>query len=104
MCCLIGFSIATYIKNIVHADAISNLLSLALILLPPIYYPLNLLSKNIYAYTIALAIPTTHLAEAARIFVLESPPPINPSIHTLSIIVYIIIFAILSSRSRWREP
>ncbi|WP_461863783.1 ABC transporter permease [Thermococcus sp.] len=94
---LIAFSVSLYIKNLVHVDAITMILSTALILLPPVYYPLTKLPPILQK--IALLVPTTYTAEILRNALLNGS---GYSIYLIGILIYCSISMILiSKRLRW---
>lgn len=86
---LLAFTISTNIKNVVHVDALSSLLSMTLVLIPPVYYPLSRLPAIFQK--LALLIPTTYIAELMRIVfglsnsVLHSMQPGQQYTHLLSL-------------------
>ncbi len=45
--CSLGFFLATYLRDIRETFAIAPLLSLVLSVLPPVYYPINLIPENL---------------------------------------------------------
>ncbi|WP_460041036.1 ABC transporter permease [Thermococcus atlanticus] len=97
---LLAFTIATNVKNVVHVDALSNLLSTALVLIPPVYYPLSRLPPIFQK--LALLIPTTYIAELMRIvFGLSSS---KASIYLAGALIYMLVFSVLTAKKiKWRE-
>ena len=98
----LGFVVAGYIKDPTKIGTIAPWTSALLTTLPPVYYPLAALPRQYRV--VALIVPTTHLAEAAKISVKITIPSFNPLIHGVSIFVYMMLFLFLAGfKSRWRE-
>ncbi len=99
----LGFTISTYISNIVYISGVSNLLGLLLNLIPPVYYPLSLV-PNEFSW-LALLIPTTHAAQLVRAYA----GTVNTGVWDLilswlALVIYGVICSLLVAfRSRWRE-
>ncbi|BES82191.1 ABC transporter permease [Pyrodictium abyssi] len=69
---LLAFTIALYVESPVHIDSITLFLSSALILLPPVYYPLDALPDALKP--VAFIAPTTYAAEMIRrVLVYDEP-------------------------------
>ncbi|WP_297435355.1 ABC transporter permease [Thermococcus sp.] len=94
---LIAFSVSLYIKNLVHVDAVTMILSTALILLPPVYYPLAKLPPLFQK--IALLIPTTYTAEILRNALLNGSDYLT---YLVGILIYCgISIALISKKLSW---
>ncbi len=101
---MLGFTVATYVRNPMHISAVSNLLGLLLTLIPPVYYPLSLVPKSVQ--WLALLVPTTHAAQLVRIYV--GAVRVKAGSLALSWAVlgaYAALFLLLvATRARWHEP
>lgn len=97
---LLAFTISTNIKNVVHVDALSSLLSMTLVLIPPVYYPLSRLPAIFQK--LALLIPTTYIAELMRIvFGLSNS---SASLYATGAAIYTLaFFALVAKNMKWRE-
>ncbi len=100
---MIGFTIATYINNVLYISSIANLLGLLLNLLPPVYYPVSLIPQRFHL--IALLFPTS---SAAQIIRAASHLGDAVSIKILFCWIVLLGYAISSiilvvKKARWRE-
>src|SRR5437667_3022859 len=64
----VGFAIGATTKNARRANSIPQVLSIALVFLPPVYYPLERLHDIPTAQAVAMLIPTTHAAQLAKYY------------------------------------
>jgi len=96
----LAFTMGTNIRSAVHVDAVSSLLSTALVLLPPVYYPLEKLPPAFQKA--ALLVPTTHVAELMRISLgLSSSSPLP---YLTGAAVCALLFSALAVKGmKWRE-
>jgi ABC-2 type transport system permease protein len=67
---LLGFTVVRGLASPSSVSALSNMLGLLLVLLPPVYYPLDLLPG--WLHWPALAVPTANCAELMRIVLGQS--------------------------------
>lgn len=101
---MIGFTVGTYVAdNVLHVSAISNLLGLVLTLIPPVYYPLELIPES-YRW-LALSVPTANAAQLIRV---ASGVAVTSgwevALHWTILGTYVVFSMFLSLRkSRWRE-
>lgn len=101
---MLGFTIATYFENMVYISSIANLLGLLLNLVPPVYYPLEIIPDNFQWF--ALVFPTVNAAQLIKSAgnVIEISP-MRIVLHFGIIIVYCLIsIIIVIFKSKWREP
>lgn len=98
---MIGFFISGYATNPIRIGAITNTMSFLLIMMPPVYYPLETLPEILRP--IAICIPTVALSFIAKIplYAISS----NHYFQAMSVIlIYSIISPILAIKYyKWRE-
>lgn len=99
----LGFSVSTYLLNIRNAWQISALFTFGFAVLPPVFYPLDLIPPGFRL--VAYAVPTTHSAilirEAAGFSLTAS---LNPLYSWLILAGYTLLFLGLALyKFRWRE-
>ncbi|HEV2165590.1 MAG TPA: ABC transporter permease [Thermoplasmata archaeon] len=99
----LGFTLATYFADVRETFIFSTLVSLALTVLPPVYYPVSLLPKALQP--IAYLSPTTYAADLMRnAFGLE-PLGLLARLTDWGVLVAFTIglLAIASAKARWRD-
>ncbi len=100
----IGFYLSTHISDIRHIWALESLLTIALSMLPPVYYPIDLLPE--WARTVSMCIPTTHAALLAK----EAVGIISLTEHQRLISFFVlflwtvVLLFVARRKSVWREP
>lgn len=101
---MIGFTIASHIRDLNTTSAISNILNFAFMLLPPVLYPLDLVPEP-YRWLSFLA-PTTPVAELLRtVNGVGTSGPKAVWLHGTLVVAWVSVCAFLVVRkSRWREP
>ncbi len=99
----LGFMLSTFSSDIIESWGFSNILSMILTTLPPVYYTITLIPLP-YRYLAYLS-PTTYAAElvqnAAGFIVLSSQMIIIDWIVLIGLTVLILVIA--AKKSRWRE-
>jgi len=96
----LAFMIATRVENPVHAGTAGTVLSMFLVIFPPVYYPLQLIPYP-YRY-VALMAPTTYPAQLLRMILLGVED--DPLIYWVGFTAYIVVVALLAlKKGRWRE-
>lgn len=100
----LGFTIATYLTKSTPATigAVSNLLGILFVFVPPVYYPKEILGR--YAY-LALFIPTSNAASLVRGYLNMAPLSRDSAvIHWSILLVLAVLFTFISVRkAKWRE-
>jgi ABC-type multidrug transport system permease subunit len=100
----IGFMISTYLfkASVMVLNNLSNLLGIALIFIPPVYYPETMLGKLSW---ISILIPTSNVAGLIRAYM--GLLPLSSEIimvRWLVLIITTLLFVALTSiKARWRE-
>lgn len=98
----LSFAIATRVENPTYIGSLSTLTSIFLGILPPVYYPLEIIPLPFR--TLAYIAPTTHPAEIIREIISGNQSYNNILIYWLMLILYSIFFIILALRkAQWRE-
>jgi ABC-type multidrug transport system permease subunit len=102
--CSIGFTLATYMNNLTTVSQFANLLALAMVMLPPVSYPIELVSTQWRWLT--LAIPSTSAAQLIKIASGVSHPT-SPEYVTFCWLVLALsclgFLWLASTKSQWRE-
>ena len=101
----IGYLVSTYMSNIRNGWQVGLLLSVVVGILPPAFYPAEILPPNFLL--IAYAIPTTHASLLIRdaISPVSSLPYWSPLIGWLLIAASLALALGITSRvARWRQP
>ena len=101
----IGYLVSTFTSNLRNGWQSGLLLSVLVGILPPVFYPAEILPHNILL--IAYAVPTTHAALLIRDAMGTSPnlPYWSPLVGWLLIAVSLAIALAVTSRvARWRQP
>ena len=99
----LGFTLATYFADVRETFIFSTLVSLALTVLPPVYYPVGLLPASLQP--LAYLSPTTYAADLMRnAFGLE-PLGIVPKLIDWAVLIAFTVglLALASVKARWRE-
>jgi len=102
--CAVGFMLATYIHNATQVGSISSLAGLLMILVPPVFYPLELVSAK--WRWLALVLPTTGASQLIK--VASGASHLNSVGYMLSYwgsmaLYFVGCFWLVVRRSRWRE-
>jgi ABC-2 type transport system permease protein len=99
-----AFTLSTYFQDIRETWAFSPIFSLALTVLPPVYYPISYLPS--WAATLARFSPTTYAAE-----LVQGAAGLQPLSFDTAVIAWIVLvgftialFAIAAFKARWRDP
>jgi len=96
----LAFMIAVRVENPIHVGSAGTVLSMFLVIFPPVYYPLQLIPYP-YKYAVLIA-PTTYPAHLIRLILLEVED--DPFIYWVGFIVYITVIILLAlKKGRWRE-
>jgi len=96
----LAYMIATRVENPIHIGTASTVTSILLVILPPVYYPLQLIPHPYRL--VALIAPTTYPAHLIRSILLGAED--DPSIYWVGFIVYITVITLLAlKKGRWRE-
>ncbi len=101
----IGFLVSTFTSNIRNGWQLGLLLSVIVGILPPVFYPAEILPHNILL--VAYAIPTTNAALLIRDAMSGAPslPYWSPLTGWLLIAVSLAVALAVTSRvARWRQP
>jgi len=100
----LGFTLATYFADVRETFIFSTLISLALSVLPPVYYPVRLLPGWLQPF--AYLSPTTYAADLVRgAFGLESLS-LNAVLIDWGILIAFTVglLGLAAWKARWREP
>jgi len=100
----LGFYLSTRISDIRHIWALEGLISIALSMLPPVYYPISLLPE--WAQAVSMLVPTTHAALLAKEAVgIVSLTEYQRLMSLTILLLWTFILLVLARRkSVWREP
>lgn len=99
----ISFYLSTFVPNVRNGWQISSILSLILTILPPIFYPIEIIPEILRP--LAYIIPTTHSAQLLK----HSMNIIKLSENDILLsLLYLLLFSIFSiflaiKKARWRE-
>ncbi len=99
----LGFYLSTRITDLRHIWALSNLLSVLISMLPPVYYSIELLPS--WAQILSYLVPTIHAALLAKDAVNLATLTIYEKVISLIILLVwtITLTIIAAKRSTWRE-
>ena len=102
--CALGFTLATWFKDVRETFLFSPLISLALTVLPPVYYPLSYLPS--WAQTVAKFSPTTYAAQLVQGSVGLVPLSWQSAGLDWGVLVAftVALFLIAAVKARWQEP
>jgi len=102
--CALGFTLATWFEDVRETFLFSPLISLALTVLPPVYYPLSYLPG--WAQTAARFSPTTYAAQLVQGTVGLVPLSFNQAAIDWTVLVAftVALFVIAGLKARWQEP
>jgi ABC-2 type transport system permease protein len=102
--CALGFTLATWFEDVRETFLFSPLISLALTVLPPVYYPLSYLPG--WAQTIARFSPTTYAAQLVQGSVGLVPLTTGEAALDWSVLAafMVALFIIAAFKARWQEP
>lgn len=100
----LSFFIATYLSTAYYSWPLLGLISYALAILPPVFYPITILPK--WLQTIMLLIPTTHYSLLANFILVGATGwMISVTISFIYVLVFLILALVLVRfRARWRDP
>lgn len=99
----IGFTLSTYVKEERYVWPLSTILSFALTILPPVYYPYDLLPT--IASGLALVIPSSNAAMVAQYLagVVEETPTHLAMMMLIMAAESVLFLWISINKSQWRE-
>jgi len=99
----IGFTIATFVREERYVWPLSNILSFALMILPPVYYPFTLLPRAMWA--LAALVPTSASAMLIHYYtgLIDKLPCAPVLVFALLAIEGALFLWISVARSQWRE-
>jgi ABC-2 type transport system permease protein len=106
----LGFTLATYFEDIRETFVFSPLLSLALTVLPPIYYPASFLPSWLrpfaYLSPATYAVDLVHRAMGLTSFNGVPEPYLLPAwADILALVAFAVAFFLIAAKkARWREP
>jgi ABC-2 type transport system permease protein len=102
--CALGFTLATWFEDVRETFLFSPLISLALTVLPPVYYPLRYLPG--WAQTVAKFSPTTYAAQLVQGSVGLVPLAWQTASLDWAVLgaFTVVLFVIAALKARWREP
>jgi ABC-2 type transport system permease protein len=102
--CALGFTLATWFQDVRETFLFSPLISLALTVLPPVYYPLSYLPG--WAQTAAQFSPTTYAAQLVQSSVgLVTISGWTAALDWAVLVAFTVaLFVIAGLKARWQEP
>jgi ABC-2 type transport system permease protein len=102
--CALGFTLATWFEDVRETFLFSPLISLALTVLPPVYYPLSYLPG--WAQTAAKFSPTTYAAQLVQGSVGLVPISFSTAALDWGVLgaFTVALFLIAALKARWQEP
>jgi ABC-2 type transport system permease protein len=102
--CALAFTLATYFQDVRETFLFSPLISLALTVLPPVYYPLSTLPG--WAQTVAQFCPTTYAAQLVQGAVGLIPLSFNTAVLDWTVLsaCVVALFVIAGVKARWQDP
>jgi len=100
----LAFTLATYFRDVRETFLFSPLISLALTVLPPVYYPISALPA--WAQLAARFSPTTYAAGLVQGSVGLQPLPIGDALVDWGVLVAFTaaLFLLAALKARWKEP
>lgn len=100
----LGFTLATFLQDVRETFIFSGIISLALSVLPPVYYPIQRLPG--WLQPLAYASPTTYAADLLHRAFGEAPiPGVSPWEDWAVLIGFTLgLLALAGWKARWREP
>jgi ABC-2 type transport system permease protein len=100
----LAFSLATWFQDVRETFLFSPLISLALTVLPPVYYPLSFLPS--WAQTAAQFSPTTYAAQLVQGSVGLVPLPFGTAVIDWAVLLGFTaaLFLLAAVKARWQEP
>jgi len=100
----LGFTLATYFRDVRETFAISPLISVILTVIAPVYYPVSALPVSVRPF--AYISPTTYAADLMRSgFGLESLPVEARLVDWTVLAVFSVALVLISAwKARWRDP
>ncbi len=100
----LAFTLATYFRDVRETFLFSPLISLALTVLPPVYYPISALPA--WAQTAARFSPTTYAAALVQGSVHLTPMTERAAVLDWAVLVGFTaaLFLLAAAKARWKEP
>jgi len=100
----LAFTLATYFRDVRETFMFSPLISLALTVLPPVYYPLSALPG--WAQVAARFSPTTYAASLVQGSVHLAPLTFSDALVDWGVLIGFtaVLFLLAAVKARWREP
>lgn len=100
---LMGFTISLLVSDIYKVSMVANLVGMLFSVLPPVYYPLNLVPTQ--WQWVAMIIPTTHAAQLLRAIngLAESSLPMMTLHGAALAVTCLICLGIVTRRMKWQE-
>jgi ABC-2 type transport system permease protein len=100
----LGFTLATFLQDVRETFIFSGIISLALSVLPPVYYPIQALPA--WLRPLAYASPTTYAADLLHRAFGQAPiPGVSPAVDWLVLIAFTAgLLSLAGWKARWREP
>jgi ABC-2 type transport system permease protein len=101
---MIGFTVAAALESPQMVGVIANLLGMLFSVLPPVYYPLDLVPSA--WQWLPMIIPTTHAAQLVRVAAgLSETTPLMLAIHWTVLLGFAAACAVVTvRRAQWRRP
>jgi ABC-2 type transport system permease protein len=101
----VGYLVSTYVSNLRNGWQSGLLLSVVVGILPPAFYPAEVLSGSLLS--VAYLVPTTHAVLLLRTFIGQntSVSGWSPLLGWLALAVSLLVALVATSRAaRWRQP
>jgi len=100
----LGFTLATFLQDVRETFIFSGIISMALSVLPPVYYPISRLPP--WLQTVAYASPTTYAADLLhRAFGQPGVPGVSPWLDWAVLVGFTaVLLGLAAWKARWREP
>lgn len=100
----LGFTLATFFQDVRETFVFSSIISLALSVLPPVYYPISALPP--FAQKLAYLSPTTYAADLLHSAVGLPAPSFWSAVTDWSALIgfSVVLLLLASWKARWREP
>ena len=101
----LGFTLATYLADVRETFAVSPLISIALTVIPPVYYPIGALSRWPLLQDAAQFAPTTWAANLVKGAMGLAPLSLESGIEAVVILLAsaTVLFLIAWKKAQWRE-
>jgi len=101
----VGYLVSTYVSNLRNGWQSGLLLSVLVGILPPAFYPAEILPSNLLP--VAYLVPTTHAVLILRVLMGQNItlPGWSPLVGWLALAVTLLVALVATSRTaRWRQP